>query len=159
MTDLEKLDLARRINATERLLHRQRIRSIFANVGHDFLPAMTPPQCHLVMTVREHGSMTIKRLTQVLFVKAPAVSMMVDRLVEMGILTREENPADRREVLVRVSVSEESKIQEMERRHLQFIIDLCDKVGPDYARMWGDLYARLDQALSEDGAEPIGDMK
>jgi predicted transcriptional regulator len=39
--------------------------------------------------------MTVKQLTQALYVKAPAVSMMVNRLVELGILTRQENPADR----------------------------------------------------------------
>jgi len=94
--------------------------------------------------------MTIKQLTQALCVKAPAASTMVDRLVEMGIITREENPADRREVQVRVSPKQESLIQEIERRHLQITMDLFDKIGLEYARMWGALCRRIQEILDSE---------
>lgn len=46
-------------------------------------------------------------------------------------LTREENPADRREVLVRVSPDEEAKAQRIESTYLKLTADLLDRLGPD----------------------------
>ena len=149
----EKWELARLVSRTEHLLHRQRIRRMLADENADSFPALTPPQVHMLFTIREHGSMTIKQLAQALCVKAPAASTMVERLVEMGILTREENPADRREVFVRISPKEESLIREMERRHLQLTLDLFDKIGLEYARTWGDLCKRIQEVLGGEQAQ------
>lgn len=93
----EKLELAHLITVTEGLLKRIRMRQICWDTGPGNAPALTPRQCQMVMLVHEQGSMTVRQLTQALYVNAPAVSTMVERLVEMGILTREENPKDRRE--------------------------------------------------------------
>jgi DNA-binding MarR family transcriptional regulator len=149
----EKWALARTIYETGYLLHQVHIKRAFAGMDPDSIPALTPPQVHMLMTVREHGCMTIKQLTKVLLVKAPAVSVMVDRLVDMGILTREENPADRREVLVRVGQKEESIIQKMEQLHLQVTVDICEKIGLEDARIWGSLCTRIQKALKGDPLE------
>jgi DNA-binding MarR family transcriptional regulator len=147
--DEEKWELARAIYETGYLLHQVHIKRVFAEVDPDSIPALTPPQVHMLMVVREHGCMTIKQLTQVLLVKAPAVSVMVDRLVELGILTREENPADRREVLIRVAQQEESAIQKMEQRHLQVTVDICEKIGLEDARLWSGLCKRIKNVLKD----------
>lgn len=146
----ERWDLARLVNRTQCLLHHQLMRRTLTQTDVDALFTLTPLQTHMVMTVREQGQVTIKQLAQTLCVGAPAASAMVDRLVEMGILTREANPNDRREVLVRVSPREESEIQAMERRHLQHTVDLFDKIGLDCARMWGELCVRIQNVLDDE---------
>ena len=146
----EKMELARTIKTTEHLFHRYRIRQMLVEGKGDCPHALTPPQFHMVMTIHEHESMTIKQLTQALGVKAPAASAMVERLVEMGLLTRAENPVDRREVLVRVSADEDAHIDELERGYLQMIVDLCEKIGDDHARLWGSLSKRLQEVLSDE---------
>jgi DNA-binding MarR family transcriptional regulator len=148
--DSEKLQLARIVNRTEHLLHHNYIRRLFAEMDPDSFPMLTPPQVHMIMTVRQHGQVTLKQLAEALHVKAPAASTMVERLVEVGILTREDNPTDRREVLVRVSPRDESQFQAMERRHLQFAMDLFDKIGIEYARAWADLCRRIQEVLAEE---------
>jgi DNA-binding MarR family transcriptional regulator len=145
----EKWELARVISATQHRLHHDHMRRVLAESNLD-CPAITPQQIHMLLAVRERGCMTIKQLTQTLLVKAPAASVMVDKLVEMGIFTREENPADRREVLVRVSRKEESLIQEIERGYLQLTVDLLDKIGLEYARMWGNLCKRIEEVMESD---------
>jgi DNA-binding MarR family transcriptional regulator len=148
----EKWELARTINAAQHLLHRDHLRRVFEGVNPESIPALTPPQCHMVMTIRERGNMTIKQLTQALCVKAPAASTMVERLVEMGLLIREENPADRREVLVRISPEEESLITEIEQWHLQLTLDLFEKIGPECAQMWGVVCKRIHEVLAVEQA-------
>jgi len=150
LTDTEKWELARLVNTTEVLLHRYALKQVFAGRSTDVFPPLTPPQVHMVMVIREHGSMTLKQLSQALCVKAPAASAMVDRLVEMGVLTRQENASDRREVSIRLSPRDESQFQEHERHHLQLAAELLDELGDEYARMWGKLCERLKEILSRE---------
>ena len=144
----EEWELARAISTTQHRLHHHHMQRVFAKFNPDSIPPLTPQQVHLFMTVRDHGCMTIKQLTQALYVKAPAVSVMVERLVEMGLLTRVENPADRREVQVRVSPEQESRMQEIERGYLQLTVDMLDKLGLEYARLWGDLCKRIEEVMA-----------
>lgn len=150
MKNEETLEQARLVHATQALLHRHHLRRVCLVEGGDTFPVLTPPQINMIMTLRDHGQMTLKQLTQALHVKAPAASAMVERLVEMGILTRVENQADRREVLVAISPKEESKLQEMERRHLQLTVDLFEQLGPEYVSMWVRLCERLREVLRQD---------
>ena len=150
MENEEKVALAYDIKETEHLFHRYCNRQMHHEMGADCSCSFTPPQIHMVMTIHDRGSMTIKQLTQALCVKAPAVSAMVDRLVEMGVLTRTENPLDRREVLVQVSPDEDAHIERIERAYVQMIIELCDKIGDDLARMWGVLNTRLREVLEKE---------
>jgi len=139
----EKLELARVVMATEKLLRRLSMQRCIDSSPDECMPALTPHQVQMIMAVHEGGSMTILQLTEVLHVKAPAASAMVDRLVELGLLTRDENPKDRREVMVRIAPAHVSRIQELEQRHLQAMMDLFERIGMDYARMWGSVCTRI----------------
>jgi len=101
----------------------------------------------MIVAIHSQGSMTVKQLAQVLCVKAPSVSTRVERLVEMGMLTREENPADRREVLVRISPKESAFIGELERRNFRAGVALIEKMGSKYARQWQGVCRRIDEVL------------
>jgi len=147
VTEIEKFELSRTINATGLVLRRYFYQSVFAGEEDDCLPALTPPQVEMIIAIHSQGSMTVKQLAQVLCVKAPSVSTRVERLVEMGMLTREDNPADRREVLVRISPKESKFIGELERRKLQAGVALIEKIGPEYAHMWLEVCNRIEEVL------------
>lgn len=150
MADIEeKMELARLISTVHHRLHHHHLRRVLADMDTE-CPMLSAQQIHVILAVRERSCVTIKQLTQILYIKAPAVSVMVDKLVEMGLLTREENPADRREVLIRVAPEEDKLIAETERRYLLLTVDLLDKIGMDYARMWGDLCKRIEEILSNE---------
>jgi DNA-binding MarR family transcriptional regulator len=149
-TEDEKLELAWLVTMTEVLLRRVSFRQMFAGSEPGGLLKLTPQQCHMVMIVDERGSMTMRQLTQALYVNPPAASTMVERLVELGILTREENPKDRREVLVRVSPHHDAEIQGLKRQFLQTVLDVFEKIGIEHARMWGAVCQRIQEAYVED---------
>ncbi len=144
------MELAKAINASGMLLRRYFYLSMFPAEEDDFLPALTPPQVEMIIAIHSQGSTTVKQLAQLLCVKAPSVSTRVERLVEMGILTREENPADRREVLVRISPKESVLIEELQKRKLQAGLELVERIGPEHAQKWHDVCVRIGQVL--DGA-------
>lgn len=147
MTENEKLELSRIINATGLVLRRYFYQRLFVGGEDESLPSLTPPQVEMIIAIHSQGSMSVKQLAQVLCVKAPSVSTRVERLVEMGLLTREENPADRREVLVKVSPKESALIKELEKRKLQAGVELIERMGPEHAHMWQAVCKRIEEVL------------
>ncbi|NIA13066.1 MAG: MarR family transcriptional regulator [Nitrospiraceae bacterium] len=148
------------IGLTARLI-RQRIGRKHAHMplAKGICHALTFPQTNMLLTVQECGRATIKELAEVVGVSAPSASSMVDRLVDMGALTREQNQADRREVIVRLAPGVEDQMGEVERQILQAFVEILKEVGPECAREWSKLYAHVGEVLRNGGgtAENNGD--
>jgi DNA-binding MarR family transcriptional regulator len=111
------------------------------------LPAITLRQINLIAVVRERSGVSMKELARVLGVTASSASIMVDRLVELGALTREQNPVDRREVNVKVSGQFGSEIGAAEGRAFGLLEDLFSKLGPEHTRTWSVVSARVNEIL------------
>lgn len=119
---------------------------------------LTAAQMNAVLAIRTLGCVTIKRLASVLGVSNPSASLMVDRLVEMGVLDREQNPEDRRMVKVSVHSSVLPELEAAEREFLDWIIELLVRIGPERAEKWREVYGCLREVLLEDQMpEPEGD--
>ncbi|WP_028583617.1 MarR family winged helix-turn-helix transcriptional regulator [Desulfogranum mediterraneum] len=114
-------------------------------------PAMelSVTQFKLVMTVRQYGEVTLKELAAKLEVSPPSVSVMVDKLVERGLLTRERSAQDRRKVVIRVSPDELANFDEMEEKVLQVFVQLLEDLGPDIAQKWEEVLVRVEQVLAQ----------
>lgn len=113
---------------------------------------LTIPQMDMLHRIRESGSATIKELAESLSVSAPSASTMVERLVEMGVATREQSRVDRREVVVRVAPAGEHTLAVLEKRILESFVELLHGIGPEYAQMWCDVYKRIREVLQEEQA-------
>ncbi len=113
-------------------------------------PDVTVPQMHCLMAIRERGSISIKDLAQALLISPPSASAMVDRLVEVGAVVREQSPVDRRGVVVSVSEEGAQAIESVEGMILQGIEELIVKIGPEHAQMWYEAYKRIAEVLRED---------
>ena len=93
----------------------------------------TLSQLQVVMIVDEHGPITIKDLAEMLGVSAPSASEMVEKLVEKNILKREHSHEDRRKVIVSVSPGAAKHIEKIKQIHLQAIVEMVEKIGPETA--------------------------
>ncbi len=145
---ISQREMAKAVMATERLLYLRNMKRLVSEGTLQSAQALTPAQANMVMTVRDKGRVTIKQLTEALHVKAPAASAMVDRLVELGILIRQENLADRREVHVQVSPNQEQEIEAIEKRVLEATVQLLEELGPEHARAWYELSVRIRGVLN-----------
>lgn len=108
---------------------------------------LTLAQMNAVRVIRDLRHVTIKQLAEALCVSPPSASTTVDRLVELGVLLREQSREDRREVIVRVSPKVVPEIEAAEKDFLLWIVELLQQLGPDYADKWSDVYARLRDLL------------
>jgi len=108
---------------------------------------ITFAQCNALMAIAERVEVSLKELADILHVSPPSASAMVDRLVEMGMLEREQSKLDRREVRIRLSARGTLHYQEMEVQILAYISELLGKLGPAYASQWCDVYAQIREII------------
>lgn len=104
-------------------------------------------QMNLVLAVRSRGEMALTELAETLGVSPPSVSVMVERLVERGLLIRERATRDRRKVVIQVSPDAEHRIAEMEERMIATFVDLLEELGPDTAGKWHQVLEQVEQVL------------
>ena len=152
--DDKTLEQARHIFATALTLKKVVFERHFANAlvgGPSQALDLTIPQMHALMVVQERGQVTIKELAKALYVSAPSASAMVERLVEEGMVSRQQSQADRREVAVRTTAKGRDGIEQMECHVLHTIVELLEKMGPEYAEKWCDVYRRLTDVMRGEG--------
>jgi len=71
---------------------------------------LTMAQLKGLFLLANHGPMTVGHLAQALAVGKPAASILADRLVQLGLVERAEDPHDRRRTFVRLSASGEDLV-------------------------------------------------
>lgn len=131
----------------DRLCHKFQARAREASGGAP-CGDLTFVQSNVMMAIEERGELSIKELADTLHVSRPSASAMVDRLVEMGMLVREQSQQDRREVRVRLSPSGAVHFQEMERQILEYISALLVQLGPSCSAQWCEVYARIREIIA-----------
>jgi len=110
---------------------------------------MSMAQLHAVKATHDRGQVTISELAELLNVSPPSVSVMVERLVDKGILIREPSREDRRKVHVRVSAQALKTIDKLEGEILEAFIDLVEKIGPETTRKWCEVLVEIKKALEK----------
>ncbi len=114
-------------------------------------------QVHTLMTVQGCGESTISNLATLLGVSVPSASCMVDRLVDKGLLHRERSEKDRRKVVVRLSELAVKQVVRMEEAVLATFVDLVEKVGPETAEKWCEVFARVEEVLAAGEQDKVKD--
>lgn len=115
---------------------------------------LTLSQIHAVKTIHQLGQVSISELAQSLKVSLPSVSVMVDRLVEKGVLTRTRSTKDRRKVEVSIVPHVQEDIKKLEMAILEIFTDLVEKIGPETTQKWCDVLEKVGQALTEKRQQP-----
>lgn len=64
---------------------------------------LSPVEFTILALLAHNEDVTPKRLAQAVAVSAPAVTLLIDRLAERGLLTRDRSDADRRTQLLRLT--------------------------------------------------------
>lgn len=152
---------ARAVHGTVRMIQEGILREFGSSrLGmEDCCPDLTFPQYNALLAVRDAGTLGVKHLAERLNVSPPSASTMVDRLVEMHLLQREQNPADRRSVLIHLSEEGQRTIEAMETGILHFIVELMEELGDGRVREWRGVYDKIGDILTkrraEAGTEPV----
>ena len=150
---------ARLLHDTIRLMKRQfpQPESLMRDrmgAGNLDFPDLTIPQLNMLMTCHDIGPATIKEIATDLNVSAPSVSAMVDRLVELETLTREQSSSDRRQVVVRLTELGTATVLCMEEHMIGALAEVLERVGPHYAEKWCEVYQEINRVYGNDSTQP-----
>jgi len=162
--DQQTTDQARGIYRTVRMLKDRLCQNFEVRARNRGLDRqgcdITFAQGNALMAISERGEVSLKELADMLHVSPPSASAMVDRLVEMGLLEREQSKVDRREVRIHLSGEGALQFQEMEAQILDYIAELLAKLGPEDSARWCDVYARIREIIAlEKSLEALQDLK
>lgn len=117
----------------------------------------TMTQMHTLMVIYHHEGLSLKELAQMLGVSPPSASAMVERLVELGALRREQSKRDRREVAIFITPDSKETIEVVERTVLEGLLHVMERIGRDYATMWCQVYERIRAVIEEDEAAELAE--
>lgn len=114
---------------------------------------MTLTQFRTLVLLSQYGDTTIVRMAERLGVNPSSAQRQVDKLVRIGMVTRSENPADRRELLVALAPAGRTVVDTVTAMRRQALARTVRKMDPTSA-------AQLTEALLAFAAasgEPVVD--
>ena len=114
---------------------------------------VTMAQLHTIMSIYNRGEVSMSELSALTNVSPPSASVMVDRLVEKGILLREHSSRDRRKVMVKISPKAIKGIKQIEDGILQAFTGLVEDIGHETAQKWCDVIEKVNAALDKEDPE------
>ena len=85
---------------------------------------LTIPQLKSLFFIANQGSTNFTKLASALGVTPSNVTGIVDRLVEQGLVSRQENPEDRRMLMLRVTDKGEAIIADLRERRASHISEI-----------------------------------
>jgi DNA-binding MarR family transcriptional regulator len=90
-------------------------------VSEQLLKEMSIEQFTLIREVYKHGSIRASELAELLYVHKSAVTVRADKLVKKGLLLRERDMEDRRNVYLRLSKAGVEYYETMENKINEFV--------------------------------------
>ena len=150
MTDAQTLEQARYIFSVGKMIRRHVFHSLtqLEVCGKENgCTEMSMAQMNLLMAVRGRDELTLSSLADILGVSSPSASVMVDRLVERGMLIRERSTRDRRKVIIDLSPDANGLLAAVEEKVLASFVGLVEEVGPETARKWAEVLHRVEEVL------------
>jgi DNA-binding MarR family transcriptional regulator len=125
--------------------HRRRIGRALSALG------LTVPQFFALMFLQEHGGRcTMGDLAECTDQCSATMTGIVDRLVEMGIVTRERAPRDRRSVVVGLTTRGEELLQKAQTGRVERARQLLAHFTPEERQQIHGYLVRYLAALTED---------
>ncbi len=90
---------------------------------------VTLPQLKSLFFIGSEGTTNLSSLASTLNVTPTNVTGIVDRLVKQGLITRTENPDDRRMLLLRVTKEGEELINRLRERRLGYLNAILKRIS------------------------------
>ncbi len=101
----------------------QRMMSVMRHVRHPGPPPgeapLSPPQANLLFSVaHKRNGVSVKDLAEITGVTPGAITQFADTLVHKGLVTREQDPDDRRVVRLKVTALARERFEKFRQEHL-----------------------------------------
>jgi DNA-binding MarR family transcriptional regulator len=104
---------------------------------------ITKTQFFILNFLTKEGKCKVSRLAEKMDVKPSAVTSMVDRMIEHGLVIREHSEKDRRVVMVTVTEEGKQKVQEIGDKRKQIIGHYLSFLSEEELEYMASIYEKL----------------
>ncbi|MFD5034346.1 MarR family winged helix-turn-helix transcriptional regulator [Streptomyces sp. NPDC058220] len=112
---------------------------------------VTLPQFRLLMVLATHGDAKLVELAERLGVNPSTAMRMLDRLIAAGLATRQSNPDNRRETMLRLTPEGDRLVEDVSAARHREISEIVERLTPEQrSALVGAL-----TAFTEAGGEPV----
>ncbi|WP_415855791.1 MarR family winged helix-turn-helix transcriptional regulator [Sinomonas sp. G460-2] len=139
----------------------RRSRAISHTLSRSLHPEIEPGAYGLLVILRREGPLRITELASLIGIGKPSVSRQVALLEQLGLVSKEDDPDDRRAQRVTLSPAGASEVDELRSRRLEFFRDALGNWDLTDLSQLSDYFSRLNDALGaagrrrpEPGAQP-----
>ena len=108
---------------------------------------LTLQQMATAMITLERGPLSLNQLAHSLGVSAASTSVMVDRLIEKGVLTRHHSHEDRRKIVIQIAERAGQKLQVVQNAMRVAMDELTSALGADTTHQWFDVMGKISITL------------
>jgi MarR family transcriptional regulator, organic hydroperoxide resistance regulator len=141
---VEKSELVKDIVHHHRLVDRF-LRQNEADVWMDISLTMT--QVKSLFFIANEGGVNFRKLAQALKVTPSNVTGIIDRLVEQGMVTRTENPEDRRMLMLQLTGKGEALIAKLRERRMSQMSLILNQMSMEELAMIARTFVLLYKAM------------
>lgn len=109
--------------------------------------SLTRAQLKILVLLRQDGATTVGHLASHLGVTLPSVTATVDRLVQQGLVSREDDPTDRRRVINRLTPTGTVLIDRLQEGRRTRLVRALQQLPPADLATVGQALDILEQAI------------
>lgn len=133
---------------------RRIMRQLRAGSAEDWTSlSLTRAQLKILLLLQRQGAAAVGQLAGDLGVTLPSITATVDRLVHQGLVSREEDPGDRRRVINRLTPEGTTLLERLyEGRRVRLVATLS-QLSPDELDTLSRALIRFEQALEATSPE------
>ncbi|MGE4296746.1 MAG: MarR family winged helix-turn-helix transcriptional regulator [Desulfovibrionaceae bacterium] len=104
---------------------------------------LTLPQMHTIEILGVHQGLRMKELAQKMGVTTGTLTVLVDRLVDKGLVARTPHETDRRSYVVALTPKGAARFAEHHTLHLALTAELAAALGPDDAQGFSEMLRKV----------------
>lgn len=126
------------------------IKQIKSDMTDDGYNDVTPSHVHASLILKNIAPCALKKFAATMRMSRAAASALVDRMVRAGLVRREANPANRREVLLTVNPEFEAHVGHVRSEMIRWFEVLTRKMGMENFEKWHMAMVALNKVLNEE---------
>jgi DNA-binding MarR family transcriptional regulator len=111
--------------------------------------SLTRAQLRILAQLHQDGPAAVGQLASILGVTLPSITATVDRLVNAGLVSREDDPTDRRRVINRLTPSGTALIERLQEGKRARLIVALEHLGRDDIEVLARGLTALEHALTD----------
>jgi DNA-binding MarR family transcriptional regulator len=125
------------------------ISRITAGMSDNGFMSVNSNHVHAAMILKRMEPCTLKDFAAMLRLSKSSASALVDRMMENGIIRREANPENRREVLLSIDPAFENFEALLRDKLTQWFAGLVSEMGTETFEKWHDVMLSLNKIIQE----------